>query len=108
MIAIKKIENPFEHKVFAKRTLRELKVLRLLKHENLVNLKTILLPPSREEFTDIYLVSDIMETDLSRLIKSNQPLTVEYIQFFLYQLVRGLKYIHSAGILHRDIVLVKE
>ena len=34
LIAIKKIEKAFEHKVFTKRTLRELKVLRLLKHEN--------------------------------------------------------------------------
>ena len=34
LLAIKKIENPFEHKLFARRTLRELKLLRLLKHEN--------------------------------------------------------------------------
>jgi len=34
LVAIKKIEKAFEHKVFTKRTLRELKILRLLKHEN--------------------------------------------------------------------------
>jgi len=34
LVAIKKIENAFEHKVFTKRTLRELKMLRLMKHEN--------------------------------------------------------------------------
>src|SRR5689334_1031420 len=34
MIAIKKIEKAFEHKIFTKRTLRELKILRLLNHEN--------------------------------------------------------------------------
>lgn len=44
-----------------------------------------------------------METDLGAIIKSNQALTDEHIQFFLYQLLRGLKYIHSAGILHRDL-----
>ena len=36
LVAIKKIEKAFEHKVFAKRTLRELKILRLLKHENVI------------------------------------------------------------------------
>jgi serine/threonine protein kinase len=33
-VAIKKIEKAFEHKIFTKRTLRELRLLRLLKHEN--------------------------------------------------------------------------
>jgi mitogen-activated protein kinase 1/3 len=35
-IAIKKIEKCFEHRFYAKRTLRELKILRLLKHENVM------------------------------------------------------------------------
>jgi len=36
LIAIKKIEKAFEHKIFTKRTLRELRILRLLKHENVI------------------------------------------------------------------------
>ena len=38
MIAIKKMSNVFEHKFYAKRILRELKMLRLLKHPNIINL----------------------------------------------------------------------
>lgn len=44
-----------------------------------------------------------METDLHRIIYSKQPLTIDHIQYFLYQILRGLKYIHSANVLHRDL-----
>lgn len=102
-LAIKKIEKAFEHAVYTKRTLRELKILRLLNNENVMRIKTIQLPSSKFDFNEIYLVSELMETDLSTVIKSPQPLSNEHCQFFLYQLLRGLKYIHGAGILHRDL-----
>lgn len=44
-----------------------------------------------------------MEADLNQIIKSNQPLTEQHYQYFIYQLLRGLKWIHSAGVLHRDL-----
>lgn len=102
-VAVKKIEKAFEHSVYTKRTLRELKILRLLNNENVMQIKTIQLPISKSEFNEIYLVSELMETDLSTIIKSPQALSDDHCQFFIYQLLRGLKYIHSAGILHRDL-----
>jgi serine/threonine protein kinase len=103
LIAIKKIEKAFDHKVFTKRTLRELRISRLLSHENVLGIKTIVLPKSREGFEDIYVYTELMETDLTSIIKSPQALSDQHIQFFLYQLLRGLKYIHSCGVLHRDL-----
>ena len=44
-----------------------------------------------------------MESDLHRIIHSAQDLTDEHVRFFLYQLLRGLKYIHSANVIHRDL-----
>lgn len=102
-VAIKKIEKAFDHATFAKRTLRELKIMRLLAHENVLGVKTIQLPRSREDLCEIYVVEELMETDLSSIIKSPQPLSDDHCKFFLYQLLRGLKYMHSAKVLHRDL-----
>ncbi len=50
-----------------------------------------------------YLITDVMDTDLSYIIRSGQPITPSHVKFFLYQVLRGVKYIHSVGIVHRDI-----
>lgn len=70
MYAIKKIEKAFEHKVFAQRTLRELKIMRLLNHENILTICNIMLPENRAEFNEIYVITELMETDLAQIIKS--------------------------------------
>lgn len=102
-IAIKKIENAFEHITFTKQTLRELRILRHLRHENLIDVRSIFLPGSKEDFEDIYVISELMETDLASILKSSQPLTDDHCQFFLYQILRGMKYVHSAQVIHRDL-----
>jgi serine/threonine protein kinase len=178
-VAIKKITSVFEHVSDATRILREIKLLRMLKHPgrdlsafrpallrgchvlsphggptataaaavDIVEIKHIMLPPSPKDFKDIYVVFELMETDLHQVrfvkqgllpcmpptlgmptgdgtpktlpslsfpcpaepthpchneapahpqvIKANDDLTPEHHQFFLYQMLRGLKYIHS-------------
>ena len=79
LVAIKKIVKAFEHRVFSLRTYRELKIQRLLDHENVLGIKRILKPKSREGFNEIYVVSELMETDLAQIIKSNQPLTDDHV-----------------------------
>ncbi|XP_022725751.1 mitogen-activated protein kinase 17-like isoform X2 [Durio zibethinus] len=102
-VAIKKMTNIFEHTSDATRILREIKLLRLLRHPDIVQIKHIMLPPCRREFKDIYVVFELMESDLHHVIKLNDDLTPEHHQFFLYQLLRGLKYIHTAHVFHRDL-----
>ncbi|KAJ1459735.1 kinase-like domain-containing protein [Pelagophyceae sp. CCMP2097] len=104
-VAIKKIANVFSDLVDAKRILREIKLLRHFGlHENIVQVKDIItVPPNTIDFSDVYIVTNLMESDLDRIITSRQPLTNQHHQYFLYQILRGLKFIHSASVLHRDL-----
>ncbi|KAI9075903.1 hypothetical protein K1719_042183 [Acacia pycnantha] len=102
-VAIKKIHDVFDHASDAIRILREVKLLRLLRHPDIVEIKRIMLPPSKRDFKDIYVVFELMESDLHQVIKANDDLTREHHQFFLYQLLRALKYMHTANVYHRDL-----
>ncbi|KHG23154.1 Mitogen-activated protein kinase 4 [Gossypium arboreum] len=143
-VAIKKIGNAFDNRIDAKRTLREIKLLRHMDHENehnvhsidnvlatnemaifflllgillvyftlhvlnnviskVIAIKDIIRPPKKDAFNDVYIVYELMDTDLHQIIRSDQPLTDDHCQYFLYQLLRGLKYVHSANVLHRDL-----
>lgn len=103
-VAIKKIGRAFEDPVDAKRILREIKLMKMFNHENVIRVLDLIPPsPACEEFDEIYIVQDLMETDLHRIIYSKQPLSIDHIQYFVYQILRGLKYIHSANVLHRDL-----
>ena len=46
---------------------------------------------------------EFVETDLNKVISSDQFFEIEHVQYITYQILCGLLYIHSAGIIHRDI-----
>lgn len=100
-VAIKKIE-PFERSMLCLRTLRELKLLKHFNHENIISILAIQRPISYKLFNEIYLIQELMETDLHRVIKT-QKLSDDHIQYFIYQTLRALKALHLANVLHRDL-----
>lgn len=104
-VAIKMVPKAFQDEIDAKRILREIKLLKHFKHENIVNIVDMMPPMARyvDDFTDVYIVGELMETDLYRIIYSKQSLSLDHVQYFIYQVLRALKYIHSANVLHRDL-----
>ena len=99
------VPKAFQDEIDAKRILREIKLLKHLKHDNIVGIVDMMPPMTRyvDDFHDVYIVSELMETDLYRIIYSKQSLSIDHVKYFTYQILRALKYIHSANVLHRDL-----
>ncbi|GAA5864225.1 hypothetical protein JCM3774_001262 [Rhodotorula dairenensis] len=102
-VAIKKVTKLFQKKILTKRALREIKLLHHFRgHKNITCLYDLdLVDPVN--FDSVYLYEECMEADLHAIIRSGQPLSDAHFQSFIYQTLCGLKYIHSAHVLHRDL-----
>lgn len=75
----------------------------LYSHAQVIKLLNVLAPENEESYNELYLVFEFVDTDLHKLIMSPQYLTIRHIQVFLYQLLCGLHYVHSANVIHRDL-----
>jgi mitogen-activated protein kinase 15 len=99
-VALKKIFDAFQNPTDAQRTFREIMLLQELgDHPNIIGLNNVFKAANDQ---DIYLVFESMETDLHAVIRAG-ILQEVHKQYIIYQLLKAIKYIHSANVLHRDL-----
>jgi len=101
-VAVKCIRDFASDPGLGKRILREIRIQSALKHRNLLRLVDLLPVPS-PDFDDIYIAMPYLHIDLNRVIYSKMPISDSHVQAFDCQILRGLKYLHSAGVVHRDL-----
>ncbi|KAF8372746.1 pmk-3, partial [Pristionchus pacificus] len=108
-VAIKKMHHPFGSVNTARRVFREIRLLQLMRHDNVIRAVDLYSPDKNlASFGEMYVVTEYAGPTLYEVLKNQREMGVvhlqlEHVKFILYQLLRGLKYIHSANVMHRDL-----
>lgn len=99
IVAIKKFKDSEENEDVKRTTLRELKVLRMLKQENIVEL--------REAFRrrgKLYLVFEYVERNMLELLEEMpNGVPSHKVRNYIFQLIKAIKWCHQNDVIHRDI-----
>eukprot|EP00744_Colponema_vietnamica_P001594 GILI01002630.1.p1 GENE.GILI01002630.1~~GILI01002630.1.p1 ORF type:complete len:469 (+),score=71.99 GILI01002630.1:428-1834(+) len=121
MVAVKKVFLNKRVDAECLRLLREIRVLShftRFPHPHVLSLRDIFIEPqpkpsgggaggngtpSLKDFDCLYVVTDLLETDLHRAVKLNPEMKEEHFKYIIYQVLTGVRAIHTAGIIHRDI-----
>jgi serine/threonine protein kinase len=113
-VAIKRILNVFDCTTNARRVLREIQLLRHLASPNvaavaapdgfvgIAQLHTFLVPPCPFMFNDVFVVMEMLDVNLFDAMRC-ATLTSDHVRVFMFQLLRGVEWMHRCGVLHRDI-----
>lgn len=106
MVALKRVRMDNEKEGFPITAIREIKILKILNHKNVVRLKEIVTSKGSDYNQgkgSIYMVMEFLEHDLTGLTDAGQKFTVPQIKCYMKQLLEGLAYCHAQKVLHRDI-----
>jgi len=89
------------HSQDAKHVLREVRLMRYLGvHDNIITLRGLSMRDCDDE---LYIVMELLDSDLHRIIQSSQSLSDAHHRYFMYQLLRGVNYLHKHNVIHRDL-----
>lgn len=96
--------NILSDSFLCKRVLREIKLLNHFHHPNILGLRDIFVHFQEPSQHKLYLVTELMRTDLAQVIHDQRiQISPQHIQFFMYHILLGLHVLHEAGVVHRDL-----
>uniref|UniRef100_A0A8C0ZY58 Stress-activated protein kinase JNK n=1 Tax=Castor canadensis TaxID=51338 RepID=A0A8C0ZY58_CASCN len=97
-VAVKKLSRPFQNQTHCKEKSSDILIFSF----QIISLLNVFTPQKTlEEFQDVYLVMELMDANLCQVI--HMELDHERMSYLLYQMLCGIKHLHSAGIIHRDL-----
>merc|ERR1740122_590154 len=102
-VAIKQVKHLFDDLIDCKRILREIAILSRLSHPNIVRLHDVVISEDDPTYNELYIIMELCESDMKKLRKTDVTLTPLHVNTLLYNLLVGVKYLHSAGVYHRDL-----
>lgn len=102
-VAIKKIISAFSSSKSARRVLREVRLLRHLKHPNIVRLLDIDIPNHYRSWNEVYLTTPLLKMDLHTALKKNLIFSVKLKKTVAFQILTAIAHMHSLGLMHRDV-----
>jgi mitogen-activated protein kinase 1/3 len=101
IVAVKIIRN-LDRRTICHRTLYEIRILRHLKHRNIVSILDVIASHRFENFSEVCVVEEYMQYNLRDFFERHYLLD-EHISYLLAEILHGLDAVHSAGIVHRDL-----
>ena len=105
-VALKKIKMEDSKEGFPITALREIMIMKKCNHENLLQILEIVTSKSlvkNQKKQNVYLVFEYMEHDLSGLALAKYSFELPQIKYIMYQILKGVQYLHKNNIIHRDI-----
>lgn len=101
IVAIKKIESKYDGELLDHNIIREIFNLKNLNHVNIIKLIDVII-----DKPSIFLVLEYVDMDLYDFIyKANKNISKELIKSILYKILKGINYLHSKNLIHRDLKL---
>eukprot|EP00775_Hariotina_reticulata_P006093 gene6093-6331_t len=100
VIALKKLRFGFDEQGLPSSTLREISLLKELKHSNIVELKDIIYGFGTN---NVYVVLECLDCDLRDLLDAEQQLDILQIKSFLFQILKAVHHAHMHCVMHRDL-----
>ncbi|TKW11154.1 hypothetical protein SEVIR_6G215250v4 [Setaria viridis] len=108
IVALKKTRLPEDDEGVPPTALREVSLLRMLSQDpHVVRLLDLKQGVNKEGQTILYLVFEYMDTDLKKFIRSHranhEKIPALTVKILMYQLCKGVTFVHGRGVLHRDL-----